>query len=127
MIAAPSPARPSEKYVQPRRRIGSLATSTPVPASRPSVTRPIGPIQSLSNAYLRKNDIAMRIADKPMTFSHLPPMSDSMSRSELTNDFDCSGGAAEVSEAAVAASTGGGNQRVGIGAGTGGVTGGGAS
>src|SRR5438270_9617677 len=70
-----------EKSWYPRVRNRSLQTTTAMPASRPMVTRPAGPIQLLSNAYFRKYATPISTAEMPMRFSQCEPMRDSKSMS----------------------------------------------
>src|SRR3981081_4416203 len=55
----------------------------PIPANSPIDTRPVGPIQLLSKASLRKYDIPISTADIPIRFNQCEPMRDSRSISGL--------------------------------------------
>src|ERR1700687_6025662 len=55
----------------------------PIPANSPMETRPVGPIQLLSKASLRKYDIPISTAEMPIRFSQCEPMRDSRSLSGL--------------------------------------------
>src|SRR5215471_5290974 len=50
------------------------------PSSKPIAMRPEGPIQLLSNAYLRKSDTATIRARMPSRLNQPPPITDSRSR-----------------------------------------------
>ena len=52
---------------------------TAIPASNPMETRPVGPIQLLSKANLRKYDTPISTAEMPIRFSQCEPMRDSRS------------------------------------------------
>src|SRR5260370_3538959 len=88
---------PSEKYEYPRCKSQWLHGSIAAPSRIPIATRPLGPIQLLSNAYFRKKVTALISARIPMRFSQRPPMSVSKSRiEELFCCELCSGGAAKT-------------------------------
>ena len=55
----------------------------PIPANSPMETRPVGPIQLLSKASLRKYDIPISTAEMPIRFNQCEPMRDSRSMSGL--------------------------------------------
>src|ERR1700720_3771079 len=55
----------------------------PIPANSPMETRPVGPIQLLSKASLRKYDIPISTAEMPIRFNQCEPMRDSRSISGL--------------------------------------------
>src|SRR5579862_1603436 len=57
----------------------SLHTTMAMPAIRPMVTRPAGPIQLLSKANFRKYEIPINSAVMPMRLSQCDPMRDSRS------------------------------------------------
>src|ERR1700730_9551489 len=52
------------------------------PSRTPIATRPLGPIQLLSNAYFKKKVTALIRATIPMRFSQRPPIRVSRSRAE---------------------------------------------
>src|ERR1700738_1018172 len=55
----------------------------PIPANRPMKTRPVGPIQLLSKASLRKYDIPISTPGMPIRFNQCEPSGDSRSMSGL--------------------------------------------
>jgi hypothetical protein len=62
----------------------------------PMATRPLGPIQLLSNAYFRKKVTARINAVMPIRFSQRPPTIVSQSSVEVLDCEACSGGAAKI-------------------------------
>src|SRR5580704_4744003 len=70
---------PSEKYEYPRPGSHWLQGSIAAPRNTPMATRPVGPIQSLSKAYLRNRQTATMSARMPRRLNQLPPMRDSRS------------------------------------------------
>src|SRR6185369_8447087 len=59
-----------------------------MPIAAPISTLPVGPIHSLSTAYLRKKATPRKIASTPMRLNQLPPIRDSRSLPsfDLLND-----------------------------------------
>src|SRR5258707_14743577 len=55
----------------------------PIRANSPMETRPVGPIQLLSKASLRKYDIPISTAEMPIRFNQCEPMRDSRPMSAL--------------------------------------------
>src|ERR1700687_4763397 len=85
------------------------------PASSPMDTRPVGPIQLLSKASLRKYDIPISTADIPIRFNQCEPMRDSRSISGLA--------VAKCRSESGGAGLGGGNGLAGKASGGGGMAG----
>src|ERR1700687_877779 len=88
------------------------------PASSPMDTRPVGPIQLLSKASLRKYDIPISTAEIPIRFNQCEPMRDSRSISGLAA-ANCGPGSREVNIGgnnglAVEMVSGGGTSRVSV-------------
>src|ERR1700723_619170 len=73
-VACPRAAMPSEKYEYPRPSSHWLQGSIAAPRNTPIATRPVGPIQSLSKAYLRNRQTATMRARMPRRLNQLPPM-----------------------------------------------------
>src|SRR3954468_19346789 len=75
----PTALREYEKTVCPLLRNRSLHQITRIPAIRPMETRPVGPIQLLSNASLIKYETPINTAAIPIRFNHSLPIFDSKS------------------------------------------------